>query len=452
MSKKILFILLLFLPNLANAETVEIDGIWYNLLKKVKEAEVIANPDKYSGSVEIPSEVNYEGNKYIVTTINDGAFSYCYSLSSLTIPNSIIQIKGCAFSGSYQLNSVIIEDLTSWCKINFDKNYGSNNPLELAHHLFLGDKEITELVIPEDINEIRDCTFYGCSGITSVKFHENVKSIGVSAFANCIGIETLTKPNSVKEIGHGAFYNCSSLSSLTLPQSITSTGNYAFSSCSSLSSLIIPNGVESIGNYGFYGCINLCSISIPSTVTTIFEGAFNNCPEIMDVYCFAEKLPSIKEPYYFRDRTNIFTESHIESATLHVPESAINIYKNTEPWSEFGNFMTLDGETLQTPKCATPSISIENNIVKFNCDTEGVEFFSTISVPDAKNYNNDNLTLSYKYILYVYASKEGYENSDVATREIVIGNGLPSLFGDLNKDGKVDVADHVKLSDIIMNK
>ena len=45
-----------------------------------------------------------------------------------------------------------------------------------------------------------------------------------------------------------------------------------------------------------------------------------------------------------------------------------------------------------------------------------------------------------------------HENSDVATREIVIENGQTTLFGDLNKDGKVNVADHVKLSDIILNK
>ena len=54
--------------------------------------------------------------------------------------------------------------------------------------------------------------------------------------------------------------------------------------------------------------------------------------------------------------------------------------------------------------------------------------------------------------VYVYATKDGYNNSDVATREIVIENGQATLFGDINKDGKVNVADHVKLSDIIMNK
>jgi hypothetical protein len=59
--------------------------------------------------------------------------------------------------------------------------------------------------------------------------------------------------------------------------------------------------------------------------------------------------------------------------------------------------------------------------------------------------------MTYKVI--VYATKAGYGNSDVATRDIVItGNGKAIVVGDVDGDGKVNVADHVKLSDIIMGK
>lgn len=56
------------------------------------------------------------------------------------------------------------------------------------------------------------------------------------------------------------------------------------------------------------------------------------------------------------------------------------------------------------------------------------------------------------YKISVYATKTSYENSDVATLEIVIEDDQTTLFGDLNKDGKINVADHVKFSEIIMNK
>ena len=90
--------------------------------------------------------------------------------------------------------------------------------------------------------------------------------------------------------------------------------------------------------------------------------------------------------------------------------------------------------------------------ITLSCETEGVEFISKVLVEDAKDYNDAEFTLSQTYKISVYATKDGYENSDVVTREIVIGNGQSMLFGDLNKDGKVNVADHVKLSEIILNK
>ena len=95
----------MLLPMLASAAAVEIDGIWYNLVSKAKEAEVTRNPniDQYSGSysesVEIPKSVTNDEVEYKVTTIGDNAFSYCSGLTSVTIPNSVTSIGESAFSG-----------------------------------------------------------------------------------------------------------------------------------------------------------------------------------------------------------------------------------------------------------------------------------------------------------------------------------------------------------------
>ena len=174
-----------------------------------------------------------------------------------------------------------------------------------------------------------------------------------------------------------------------------------------------------------------------------------------DVYCTAEELSSTNNwksgPLY--TDASAFEGSYIEAATLHVPESAINAYMTTAPWSGFGTFVTLSGEEMETPKCTTPTISIENGKIKFTCETKGAEFISTVSTTDTKDYYDAELTLTYKYKVKVYATKNGYENSDTATREIAITeNGKTILVGDVDGNGVVNVADHVKLSSIIMEQ
>lgn len=116
------------------------------------------------------------------------------------------------------------------------------------------------------------------------------------------------------------------------------------------------------------------------------------------------------------------------------------------------NIVKVEEIDPQKPKCATPDINYTSGKITFSCETEGVEYISDIKCEDIKKYNVGEITLTHKYNVSVYATKPDYNNSDVATREIVIENGQYSLFGDLNKDGKVNVADHVKLSEIIMNK
>ena len=165
--------------------------------------------------------------------------------------------------------------------------------------------------IPENISTIIGGAFYGCSSLTSV-----------------------TIPNSVTSIGEEAFASCSSLTSVTIPNSVTSIGNYAFEECTGLTSVTIPNSVTSIGDLAFSECSGLTFVTIPNSVTSIGECAFAYCENIENVYCYAEEVPST----YF----DAFDDSNIENATLHVPASAIEAYKTTEPWSDFGTIKAID--------------------------------------------------------------------------------------------------------------
>lgn len=149
-------------------EVVEIDGIYYNLFHE-KVAEVTSNPNKYTGSVVIPDNFEYEGNEYCVTSIGETAFNGCSGLTSVSIGNSVASI---------------------------------------GNYAFYGCSGLTSIIIPNSVTSIGEYAFYYCSGLTSITIPNSVTSIGGYAFEDCSCLTSITIPNSVTSIGYGAFHLC----------------------------------------------------------------------------------------------------------------------------------------------------------------------------------------------------------------------------------------------------
>ena len=311
----LLFLFLMMLPMVARAASVEIDGIYYELISKAKQATV-KGAVLTSGNLIIPASVTYEEVEYSVTSIGSEAFKG-RRVTSVTIPNSVSSIGENAFQGCSGLTSVHISDIAAWCRISFGSGYA--NPLHCAHHLYLGDEEIKDLVIPNGVTCIERLAFWGCSGLTSVTIPSSVTSIGSSAFYECSGltavhisdigawckisfvqssnplrlarhlflngeeVKDLEIPNSVTSIGGDAFSGCSGLTSVTIGNSVTSIGNGAFYNCSGLTSVNIGNGVTDIGDYAFRGCNGLTSLIFGSSLTSIGSSAFNECSGLTSV-------------------------------------------------------------------------------------------------------------------------------------------------------------------------
>ena len=353
MKKQILFIVMMLLPIIGRADAVEIDGIYYNLIQKGSVAEVTNNPKSYKGNIVIPASIKYEGETYTVTNIGKYAFRDCEEMASVTIPSTVVAIGEDAFRTS--LTSVHISDLDAWCKIAFYNNF--SNPLYCGQHLFLNGVENNHLLIPNSVTSIGDYAFCGCISFESVTIPNSVTSIGAYAFDYCSNLTSVTIPNSVTDIGVGTFYRCSRLESAMIGSSVKNIGDAAFSYCNNLTSIIIPDSVTSIGNFAFSGCTNLKSVKIGNSVNrigwrafsscsklsdvslgkgivTIYMYAFENCTDLTNVYCYAENVPYMIDNKN-KPCTNAFEGSYIEYATLHVPDSSIEVYKSKEPWNNF---------------------------------------------------------------------------------------------------------------------
>ena len=110
-----LLLTLLCLSLSARAHDAEVDGIFYNLDTANKTASVSFKGDyfdsydnEYSGDVVIPETVTYNGITYSVTSVGYRCFSYCSSLTSITIPNSVTSFGDGCFSGCSSLTAITI--------------------------------------------------------------------------------------------------------------------------------------------------------------------------------------------------------------------------------------------------------------------------------------------------------------------------------------------------------
>ena len=147
-----------------------------------------------------------------VTTIGEWAFYNCSNLKSITIPRSVTHIGNSVFFNCYDLNEVYISDLEAWCNIQFDGDFFSR------YHLYLNNKEITNLIIPE-----------------------SVTSIGNYAFAKCYRLISITIPSGVTNIGDYAFWFCSNLQNIyCYAEQVTEIGNNVFENSNYDATLHVP--------------------------------------------------------------------------------------------------------------------------------------------------------------------------------------------------------------------
>ena len=304
----------------------------------------------YKGDAPTGELVIKEGT----TCIGYQAFNYCTSLTSVTIPESLTHIDYRAFYNCVGLTAVHITDLAAWCGIEFqwDDVSSSSNPLFYAHHLYLNGEEVTDPVIPDGATSIGQYAFDNCTGLTSVTIPDGVTRICSKAFRNCSNLTSVTIPPSVAIIESLSFLWCNNLTAVHISDlaawcgisfqaasDVFNHGARLYLNGEEVSDLVIPDGVASIGSWSFMNCSQLTSVTIPESVTKIGENAFFGCKNLTDVYCHAKNVPSTGY--------GVFYSTPIASVTLHVPAGSLEMYKTTEPWSEFGNIVALAEEIAQ---------------------------------------------------------------------------------------------------------
>ena len=136
---------------------------------------------------------------------------------------------------------------------------------KIWHWMFNGNRDLTEIDIPEGVTHLFHSVFECCSNLRRVGLPSTLEVVGESDFAGCDALEEIVIPGSVETVEREAFY------------------------CSGIKRLVIKRGVKILGNNAFNGCTNLVEAYIPSSVYKIDCGFFNgdlfrDCNKNLRVY------------------------------------------------------------------------------------------------------------------------------------------------------------------------
>jgi hypothetical protein len=204
----------------------------------------------YNGSdmekLEIPSEIN----GYKVTEIGWGengnfAFQNAYSLTSVTLPDSITDIGYNPF-----INCISLKEI----------NVSKNNPNYTSIDGVLFDKKVTTIIAFPS----------GFEGDFTLP--DSVTDIGYNPFNNCFSLKEInvSKNNPNYTSIDGSLFNKEITELIFVSKNMS--GDY-----------IIPDSVTTIGDDAFYGCKLLTSVTTPNSVTSIGYGVFTDCRSLTKI-------------------------------------------------------------------------------------------------------------------------------------------------------------------------
>ena len=244
----------------------------------------------YSNSIEtitIPDSVG---------SIGEGAFGASKNLVSIYMGSGVKTVGYNAFNNCPKLEYLYINDLASYCGIDFNSTTSNpvpSNPIGGGTcHLYLNGNLLTELNIPE--------------GVT--------------------------------EIGRGAFFNCDTITKVTIPNSVKVIDDWAFAWCDGISDIYIPGVTDkeyatTIGAYAFTSCDKLAEVVVGERVSSIGEKAFYNCAYLQKFYCKATIPPSLG--------TNVFygSNGYTIGTQIFVPNESVNVYMGAINWKDYANYI-----------------------------------------------------------------------------------------------------------------
>jgi hypothetical protein len=246
--------------------------------------------------VVIP-ETSSSGDKVTSLTRFNG------TVRSVTLPNSVTEIKASCFEGIETLESITFSD-NLYC--------------------------------------IGDCAFRDCVRLSSVKIPASVMEIGDYVFRGCDNLFSVyfDSDSELKALGYGMFYDCVNLAVVKdFPTQLEKLSAYAFYNCRCLEKFIFQDGVKEVGDYCFYGCVSLAEAKFLDNLETVGDCAFMYCESLSKII-FGDTTKSLGENVCFNTNLQaMFLPASLETIKGHLVEQGKRVFTfYCEPQEEPGNW------------------------------------------------------------------------------------------------------------------
>ena len=211
------------------------------------------------------------------------------------------KITACALAALIMLLAPVVMAADSYISLNgFSFSINSNGEAVIFEY----DGDETNVVIPEKllgayVAEISSYAFNGNSSIKTVDLGNasRLSRIGDNAFNGCSSLSEITIPETVEEIGFGAFQNCCELKTAVINGNISKLPSQCFYNCENLSSIKLSDSIAKIGEFALSECDSLTHITISNSVSEISDNAFSGSDDIRilcergsDAYEYAQSM------------------------------------------------------------------------------------------------------------------------------------------------------------------
>ncbi|MCH5162266.1 MAG: leucine-rich repeat domain-containing protein [Clostridiales bacterium] len=222
--------------------------------------------------------------------IYSGAFKGCTALKNITLPQSLTSVDLYAFSESGIEELYLPKNVSDMRRCSYlnSRNLKKVEVDPENPHLMSKDNciirkssgillaAVGDFKLPVDgsLKKIDCWVFNGNRNVTELDIPEGVTHIYSSAFRCCANLRRLSLPSTLEVIGEDCFEGTSALEEIVIPAGVKEVESGAFY-CSGIKRLVVKRGVEILGFNAFSECKRLAEAYIPSSVYKIDCGLFS---------------------------------------------------------------------------------------------------------------------------------------------------------------------------------